>query len=63
MPKRNNLHRVRSAAGRAGAVARWSAQDREQTCQIRVYKRDAEALKSMPGTVAQAVRALLEGAR
>lgn len=58
MPNRTNLHRVRSAAGRAGALSRWTNADREPTVQVRVYASDADWLKSRPGTVAENVRAL-----
>lgn len=55
------LHRIRAAAGRAGGVARWAGVEREKTVQVRVYASDAERLKAMPGTVAQAVRRLCGG--
>lgn len=57
--KTSELHRVRSAAGKAGAAARWDGVEREQTVQVRVYAADAARLKAMPGTVAEAVHALL----
>lgn len=60
MPNRDNLHRVRSAAGRAGAAARWQG-ERERTTMVRVYADDAAWLKSQPGTVAEAVRRLRDG--
>lgn len=63
MPNRGNLHRVRSAAGRAGGIARWANVEREPTVQVRVFALDADRLKAQPGTVAQAVRRLLEGHR
>ena len=56
MPNRANLHRVRSAAGRAGAQSRWATAEREPTVQVRVFAADADWLKRQPGTVAQAVR-------
>ena len=56
MPNLVNLHRVRSAAGRAGANARWANARREPTVQVRVFVDDADWLKSQDGTVAQAVR-------
>ncbi len=59
--RRSKLSRVRSAAGRAGAAARWGGVDREPTVQVRVYKSDAETLKARPGTAAENVRKLLEG--
>jgi len=52
------LSRVRSAAGRAGAIARWANADRKPTVQVRVYADDADWLKEQPGTVAQNVRKL-----
>jgi hypothetical protein len=58
MPNCTNLHRVRSAAGRAGAISRWQGVEREPTVQVRVYADDAEWLKEQPGTVAQNVRAI-----
>ena len=57
-----NLHRVRSAAGRAGAKARWANVEREPTVQVRVYAADAEWLRAQGGTIAEAVRRL-RGAR
>ena len=54
------IHRIRVAAGRAGGVARWAGVEREKTVQVRVYASDAERLKAMPGTVAQAVRRLCD---
>ena len=56
MPNRSKLHRVRSAAGRAGGIARWANVEREPTVQVRVFESDADWLKSQDGTVAQAVR-------
>ena len=56
--RKNNLHRVRSAAGRAGALSRWQGESREPTVQVRVFAADAKWLKEKPGTVAQAVRAI-----
>lgn len=58
MPNRADIHRVRSAAGRAGALSRWQGVEREPTVQVRVYADDAEWLKGQPGTVAQNVRKL-----
>ena len=58
MPNRANLHRVRSAAGRAGAISRWQGVEREPTVQVRVYAADADWLKAQPGTIAQNVRRL-----
>lgn len=58
MPNRADIHRVRSAAGRAGALARWQGESREPTVQVRVFKTDADWLKTRPGTIAEAVRAL-----
>ena len=56
MKKHYDIHRVRSAAGRAGAQSRWANAEREPTVQVRVFESDADWLKSQPGTVAQAVR-------
>lgn len=56
---KKHLSAVRAAAGRAGAAARWDAAPREPTVQVRVYASDAARIKAMPGTTAQAVRALL----
>ena len=61
MPSKH-IHRVRAEAGRKGAAARWGGAEREQTVKIRVYASDAMRLKEMPGTSAQAVRALLTAA-
>ena len=58
-PNPSTLSRVRAAAGRAGAVARWAGVEREPTVKVRVYASDAERIKAMPGTSAEAVRALL----
>lgn len=55
----DHISRVRSAAGRAGATARWGDSPREQTVKIRVYASDAARIKRLPGTSAQVVRALL----
>ena len=56
-----NLHRVRSAAGKAGAKARWANVEREPTVQVRVYADDAEWLRAQGGTIAEAVRRLRGG--
>jgi len=58
MPNHANLHRVRSAAGRAGAISRWANAEREPTVQVRVFAADAEWLRGWPGTIAEAVRML-----
>ena len=58
MHNRANLHRVRSAAGRAGAKSRWANARREPTVQVRVFAADAEWLKSQNGTIAENVRRL-----
>lgn len=63
MPNRADIHRVRSAAGRAGGIARWANVEREPTVQVRVFASDADRLKQQPGTVAQAVRRIIEEAR
>ena len=57
---KSNIHRVRSAAGRAGAISRWANAEREPTVQVRVFAADAEWLRGWPGTIADAVRALRE---
>lgn len=59
---RAKLSRVRAAAGRAGAEARWAGVDRCQTTLVRVYVADAARLRAQPGTVAEAVHRLMEGA-
>lgn len=56
--KSANIHRVRAAAGRVGAAARWANADREPTVQVRVFSADADWLRGQPGTVAQNVRRL-----
>ena len=58
MPSRADIHRVRSAAGRAGAQSRWANAYREPTVQVRVFVDDADWLKAQPGTIAQNVRNL-----
>ena len=58
MRSRADIHRVRSAAGRAGANARWANARREPTVQVRVFADDADWLRGWPGTIAEAVRAL-----
>ena len=58
MAKQSNLYRVRSAAGRAGALSRWQGESREPTVQVRVFAEDADWLRGWPGTIAEAVRAL-----
>lgn len=57
---RKQLSRIRSAAGKAGAVARWDGVERVQTVQVRVYAADAARIRQMPGTSADAIHALLE---
>lgn len=59
MARRSKLSRVRAAAGKAGAAARWANVEREPTVKVRVYASDAERIKQMPGTSAEAIRALL----
>lgn len=63
MPSRgkSKLSRVRSAAGRAGAAARWHGVEREPTVKQRIFAADVERLKRHGPTIARAVRALLEG--
>lgn len=58
MPNRADIHSVRSAAGRAGGLARWANVKREPTVQVRVFEADAKWLGQQPGTIAQAVRRL-----
>lgn len=58
MPNRADIHRVRSAAGRAGAKSRWTNARREPTVQVRVFAADADWLKSRDGTIAENVRRL-----
>lgn len=58
MPSRADIHRVRSAAGRAGAKSRWANALREPTVQVRVFAADADWLKAQKGTIAQNVRRL-----
>lgn len=58
-----HIFAVRSAAGRAGAAARWDGVERVQTVQVRAYAADAERIRQMPGTSAEAIHALLEGRR
>ena len=60
MSAKSKLSRVRAAAGRAGAAARWEGMDRHETTLVRVYTDDAERLKAQPGTVAEAVHRLLD---
>ena len=57
--KARHLARVRSAAGKAGAAARWGGVERVKTVQVRAYAADAARLREMPGTSADAIRALL----
>ena len=61
MPRKSKLSRIRSAAGRAGAAARWDGVEREPTVQVRVYAHDAAILKKRPGSIADAVRSLIRG--
>ena len=57
----SRLHDIRSAAGRAGAAARWAGVERHQTTNVRIYAEDAARLRTMPGTMAEAVRRLVRG--
>lgn len=61
MFKRTKLSKVRAAAGRKGAAARWAGVRREPTEKIRVYVSDAARLRAMPGTIAEAVHRILGG--
>ena len=66
MPKRpanNSRHAALAAYGRAGGIARWANVDREPTVQVRVYEAEAKWLRQQPGTIAQAVRRVVEAAR
>ena len=63
MPKRTKLSKVRSAAGKAGAEARWAGVDRKPTEKVRIYADDADRLRAMPGTMAEAVHRILGGKR
>lgn len=58
-PNPSTLSRVRAAAGRAGAAARWAGVEHEPTVKVRVYASDAARIKAIGGTTAQAVRTLL----
>lgn len=58
-PNPSTLSRVRAAAGRAGAAARWAGVEREPTVKVRVYVSDAARIKAIGGTFAQAVHTLL----
>ena len=60
MAAKSKLSRVRAAAGRAGAAARWEGMDRHETTLVRVYTDDAARLRAMSGTIAEAVRRLLD---
>lgn len=59
MPTARHISLIRAEAGRKGASARWAGVEREPTVKVRVYMSDAERIKAMPGTSAEAVRALL----
>ena len=61
MPNRSKLSKVRAAAGRKGAAARWAGVDREPTEKVRVFSSDAARLRAMPGTMAEAVHRILGG--
>ena len=63
MPKRKDLSKVRAAAGRKGAVARWAGVERKPTEKIRVYTEDADRLRAMPGTMPEALHAALKRRR
>ena len=63
MPKRSNLSKVRAAAGRAGAAARWAGVERKPTEKIRVYTEDADRLRAMPGTMTEALHAMMKRSR
>ena len=61
MPKLSKLSKVRSAAGRKGAAARWAGVERKDTTKVRIYTEDADRLRAMPGSIADAVRRLVRG--
>lgn len=66
MPKRHapkSRHAALAAYGRAGGLARWANVKRELTVQVRVFEADAKWLGQQPGTIAQAVRRIIEEAR
>ncbi|MBQ5795809.1 MAG: hypothetical protein IIW14_07450 [Kiritimatiellae bacterium] len=63
MPNRSQLSQVRAAAGRAGAAARWAGVERKPTEKVRIYAEDADRLRAMPGTMAEAVHRILGGKR
>ncbi len=62
--KKQNLHRVRSAAGRAGANARWGDGPRATEC-VRLYPADATEVRRRADAdrckPADVVARLLEG--
>ncbi len=53
------VHAVRAWAGRCGSDKRWGT-DREDTVKIRAYASDAEKLKAIAPTMADAVRVAVE---
>lgn len=61
MPRRSKLSSARAEAGRKGAAARWAGVERKPTEKIRVYEADADRLRAMPGTMAEAVHRILGG--
>ena len=66
MPKRlapNSRHAALAAYGRAGGLARWANVAREPTVLVRVFEADAAWLRTQPGTIAQAVRRIIEEAK
>ncbi len=57
---RKSLSKVRAAAGRLGGKARWAGVERKPTEKIRVYSEDADRLRAMPGTMPEALHAVLK---
>ena len=58
--RNRQLSRVRAAAGRAGAAARWAGVERRETANVRIYREDVARLRAHPGTIAEVVHRLLD---
>ena len=58
--KAAKMREQRSAAGKKGMAARWG--EHGETVTVRAYKPDAERLREMAPTTAEAIRRLLEEA-